>query len=107
MRPLLKVPDELSILDIMCVGPPLKDPYKRWTKSPAEITHWDVFDRKNFMTEEELNTWIKEKRHKVMYKDAAKIDYRGYRSYSNRRPSFAGCGCSLRVSHSSICTACY
>jgi nitroreductase len=74
MRPLLKVPDELSILDIMCFGPPLKDPYKRWKKSPEEIIHWDVFNHENFMTDEDLDTWIKKKRHKVMYKDAAKID---------------------------------
>jgi nitroreductase len=74
MRPLLKVPDELAILDIMCFGPPLKTPYKRWKKSPEEIIHWDVFDRKNFPTGEELDIWIKEKRHKVMYKDAARID---------------------------------
>ena len=74
IRPLLNVPDELSILDIMCFGPPLKEPYKRWKKSPEEIIHWDVFDRKNFMSDEELDKWIKEKRHKVMYKDAAKID---------------------------------
>jgi len=74
MRPLLKVPDELSILDIMCFGPPLKEPYKRWKKSPEEITHWDVFDQNNFMTDQALDTWIREKRHKVMYKDAAKID---------------------------------
>jgi nitroreductase len=29
MRPLLQVPDELSILDIMCFGPPLKERKKR------------------------------------------------------------------------------
>lgn len=74
MRPLLNVPDELSILDIMCFGPPLKEPYKRWKKRPEEIIHWDVFDQSKFMTDEELDTWIKKKRHKVMYKDAAKID---------------------------------
>ena len=74
MRPLLNVPDELSILDIMCFGPPLKEPYKRWKKTPEEIIHWDVFDQNNFMTDEELDVWIKKKRHKVMYKDAAKID---------------------------------
>ena len=74
MRPLLKVPDELSILDIMCFGPPLKAPYKRWKKSPDEIIHWDVFDRTNYPSDEALDTWIREKRHKVMYKDAAKID---------------------------------
>ena len=74
MRPLLKVPDELSILDIMCFGPPLKKIYKRWKKSPEEIINWDVFNQDNFLSEDEIDTWIKEKRHKVMYKDAAKID---------------------------------
>ncbi len=74
MRPLLNVPDKLSILDIMCFGPPLKEPYKRWKKTPEEIIHWDVFDQSKVMTDEELDTWIKKKRHKVMYKDAAKID---------------------------------
>ena len=74
MRPLLNVPDELSILDIMCFGPPLKEIYKRWKKSPSEITNWDVFNHDNFMSDEDLDDWIKKKRHKVMYKDAAKID---------------------------------
>ncbi len=74
IRPLLKVPDELSILDIMCFGPPLKKPYKRWKKTPEEIIHWDVFDQEKFPTDEELDIWIRKKRHKVMYKDAAKID---------------------------------
>jgi len=74
MRPLLNVPDKLSILDIMCFGPPLKEPCKRWKKTPEEIIHWDVFDSEKFMTDEELDVWIKKKRHKVMYKDAAKID---------------------------------
>ena len=74
MRPLLQVPDELSILDIMCFGPPLKEIYKRWKKSPEEIINWGVFNQNNFLSDDELDVWIKEKRHKVMYKDAAKID---------------------------------
>jgi nitroreductase len=74
MRPLLKVPDELSILDIMCFGPPLKEIYKRWKKTPEEIINWDAFNPDNFLSDEDLDKWIKEKRHKVMYKDAAKID---------------------------------
>ena len=32
---------------------------------------WDVFDPKKFLTDEKLDVWISEKRHKVMYKDAA------------------------------------
>jgi len=74
MKPLLGIPDELSVLDIMCFGPPLKDPYKRWKKKLSEISNWDKFDPDNFMSDDELDVWIKEKRHKVMYKDAKNID---------------------------------
>jgi nitroreductase len=74
MKPLLGIPDELSVLDIFCFGPPLKPIYKRWKKSAAEITNWDRFNPENFMTDEELDTWIRKKRHKVMYKDAKNID---------------------------------
>ena len=74
MRPLLEVPDELSILDIMCFGPPLKEPYKRWKKSMDEIVHWDTFDRDKCPSDDALDRWIAEKRHKVMYKDASRID---------------------------------
>ncbi len=74
IKPLLQVPDELSVLDIMCFGPPLKEPYKRWKKELDQIINWDTFDQANFMNDDELDTWIKEKRHRVMYKDAAKID---------------------------------
>jgi len=74
MKPLLRVPDELSVLDIMCFGPPLKAPYKRWKKELNQIVNWDTFDQANFMSDAELDLWIKEKRHKVMYKDEAKID---------------------------------
>jgi len=74
MKPLLQVPEQLSILDIMCFGPPLKEPYKRWKKDLDQIVNWDTFNPANFMSDEELDTWIREKRHKVMYKDAEKID---------------------------------
>ena len=74
MKPLLGIPDELSVLDIFCFGPPLKPIYKRWKKTAAEITNWDKFSPDNFISDEDLDTWIRKKRHKVMYKDARKID---------------------------------
>ena len=74
MKPLLGIPGELSVLDIFCFGPPRKPVYKRWKKSAAEITHWDRFNPENFMSDEELDTWIRKKRHKVMYRDASNID---------------------------------
>lgn len=74
MRPLLGVPDDLSVLDIMCFGPPLKKPYKRWKKDMNQIMSRDNFDMAQHMNDEELGDWIKNQRHKVMYKDAENID---------------------------------
>jgi len=74
LKPLLGVPDDLSVIDIMLFGVPLKPPYKRWKKSPAEITSWNRFDMRHFMTAEAINAWVREHRHKVMYKDESKID---------------------------------
>jgi len=74
IRPLLGVPDDLAIIDVMCFGPPLKPSYKRWKKSLDEIMHWDRFDSKNYMTDAQIDLWIKNTRHKVLYRDASKID---------------------------------
>ncbi len=74
MKPLLGIPGELSVLDIMCFGPPLKPPYKRWKKDLAAITNWNRFDLAHHMTEAQIEQWIAETRHKVMYRDAANVD---------------------------------
>lgn len=73
-KPLLGLPDELTLLDIMCFGPPLKPSYKRWKKELPEIMNVDQFNMDNFWSEEELNEWVKTKRHRVMYRDADKVD---------------------------------
>lgn len=74
MKPLLGIPDELSVLDIMCFGPPAKPPYKRWKKELGEIVNWNRFDPAHFMSDAELEEWIAVKRHKVMYRDATNVD---------------------------------
>lgn len=74
MKPLLGIPDELSVLDIFCFGPALKPPYKRWKKTLPEIMSVDQFDKTQFLTDSALEAWIEERRHKVMYKDAENID---------------------------------
>jgi nitroreductase len=74
MKPLLGVPDDLSVIDIMCFGLPAKPPYKRWKKTLDQIMNWDRFNMKNHMTVEEIDKWVDETRHKVMYRDEAKID---------------------------------
>ena len=74
MKPLLDIPEELSVLDIMCFGPPRKPPYKRWKKSLDEIVHWDRFDRSHYPTDEQIEEWIRTQRHRVMYRDESNID---------------------------------
>ena len=74
MKPLLGIPDELSVLDIMCFGPPKKESYKRWKKDLGEIINWDTFNADHFLDVPQLEDWIQNQRHKVMYRDAKNID---------------------------------
>lgn len=74
MRPLLGIPDEISVLDIFLFGPPAAAPYKRWRRPAEEIIHWDRYNSEHFMSDDALQDWIKTRRHRVMYKDASKID---------------------------------
>ncbi len=74
MKPLLGIPDELSVLDIMCFGPPKKPVYKRWNKPLEAIVNWDRMDPAHYQTLEDIEHWIQHDRHKVMYRDAKNID---------------------------------
>ncbi|MEJ2761877.1 MAG: nitroreductase family protein, partial [Gammaproteobacteria bacterium] len=74
LKPLLDIPDPLSVLDIMAFGPPAKKPYKRWKRELDDIINWNRFDKAHFMTDEEIEDWIRNKRHRVMYRDAENID---------------------------------
>jgi nitroreductase len=74
LKPLLGVPEELAVVDVMCFGPPLKPSYKRWKKSLEQIMSWERFNPANFLTTEQIDEWIKTTRHKVMYRDESKID---------------------------------
>lgn len=74
MKPLLGIPPELSVLDIMCFGPAAKQPYKRWKKTLGEITSWNRFDASHLMSDAQIDQWVATHRHKVMYKDAANVD---------------------------------
>jgi len=74
MRPLLEVPEGISIIDVMCFGPPLKPSYKRWKKTLSQIMSWERFNPQNYMTAEQIDEWVKTTRHKVMYRDESKID---------------------------------
>ena len=74
VKPLLGVPDALSIIDVMCFGPPARPSYKRWKKTLPQIMSWDRFDPANLMTDAQVDEWIRTQRHKVMYRDESKVD---------------------------------
>ena len=74
MKPLLGIPAELSVLDIMCFGPSAKPPYKRWKKNLTDISNWNRFDSAHFMTDAQIDEWVANTRHKVMYRDAENVD---------------------------------
>jgi nitroreductase len=73
-KPLLGVPDDLSVLDIMCFGPPAQPPYKRWKKDLDEIRSWDRFDMTKYQTAADIDDWVRNNRAKVMYKDESLVD---------------------------------
>lgn len=74
LKPLLGVPEQLSVIDIMCFGPPAKPVYKRWKKNLDEILSWDRYNSDNFMSDDELEEWITTKRHRVMYRSEENVD---------------------------------
>ena len=74
IRPLVGVPDFLSVIDVMCFGPPLKPSYKRWKKRLDQILSWDRMDPDDVMTDEQIEEWVKTTRHKVMYRDETRVD---------------------------------
>jgi len=74
IRPLVGVPEFLSIIDVMCFGPPLKPSYKRWKKRLDQIVSWDRMGPADVMTDEQIDEWVKTTRHKVMYRDEARVD---------------------------------
>lgn len=74
LKPVLGVPGDLAIIDILCFGPPLKPPYKRWKKTLDEIRSFDRFNPANARTVEQIEEWVKTTRHKVMYRDEGNVD---------------------------------
>jgi nitroreductase len=74
VKPLLAVPEPLSVLDLMCFGPPAKPSYKRWKRPLAEIMSWDRYDPAACPDDAALDRWIKTMRAKVMYRDESRVD---------------------------------
>jgi nitroreductase len=47
LKPLLGIPEDLAVIDIMLFGVPAKPPYKRWKKTLPQIMSWDRFNMAN------------------------------------------------------------
>jgi 5,6-dimethylbenzimidazole synthase len=62
MHPLLGVPPDLSITDIMLFGRPLRLGPKRWKKRVDEIASWDRFDMANFRSLAQIDAWMEDVR---------------------------------------------
>lgn len=73
-KPVLGVPDEMTLVDIMCFGPPLNQPYKRWKKRLDQIMNWDRLNPANALSSAEVDRWIKEERVRAMYRDESRVD---------------------------------
>jgi nitroreductase len=74
VKPLLGVPDELAIVDVMCFGRPLRPSYKRWKKRLDQIVSWDRVDPAAVPTDAEVDEWVRTQRAKVMYRDERRVD---------------------------------
>ena len=74
IKPLLGVPDDLAVIDVMCFGPPAKPSYKRWKKTLGQIMSWGRFDPAQHLSDAQVDEWIRTQRHKVMYRDESKVD---------------------------------
>jgi hypothetical protein len=48
--------------------------YERWKKGFDQIMSWERFNPESFLTEAEIDDWVRTTRHKVMYRDESKID---------------------------------
>jgi hypothetical protein len=47
---------------------------KIWKRELHEIVSWDRFNMANYWTDDDIDEWIKNKRHRVMYRDAENVD---------------------------------
>ena len=74
IKPLLEVPEDLAIIDVMCFGPPQNPTYTRHKRPLAEIVSWNRYNRDSYTTDEQIDVWIKTERSRWMYRDDARVD---------------------------------
>lgn len=52
----------------------MNPPYTRYKKAFHEIVSWERYNPAGYMTDEQIDEWVKTERHRWMYRDESKID---------------------------------
>jgi nitroreductase len=60
LRPLLGVPEDLTITDVMMFGRAAAPPRPRWKRRLDEVASWDRFNLENFRSVAQIDAWIKD-----------------------------------------------
>jgi nitroreductase len=60
LHPLLGVPADLAITDLLLFGHAASPPKRRWKKTLAEVASWDRFDMQNFRSVEQIDAWMRD-----------------------------------------------
>ena len=60
LHPLLGIPEDLAITDLLLFGEAAGPQRRRWKKTLAEMASWDHFDMANFRSVEQIDDWIRD-----------------------------------------------
>lgn len=60
LHPLLGVPADLAITDLLLFGHAASPSKRRWKKTLAEVASWDRFDMQNFRSVEQIDAWMRD-----------------------------------------------
>jgi nitroreductase len=60
LHPLLGVPEDLAITDLLLFGHADTPPKRRWKKTLDEVASWDRFDMANFRSVEQIDAWMRD-----------------------------------------------
>jgi hypothetical protein len=60
LHPLLGVPEDLAITDLLLFGHADAPPKRRWKKTLEEVASWDRFDMANFRSVEQIDAWMRD-----------------------------------------------
>ena len=60
LHPLLGIPEDLAITDLLLFGRAAAPQRRRWKKTLGEVASWDHFDMANFRSVEQIDEWMRD-----------------------------------------------